>query len=396
MSATRTTESLRPVHDRVTLVSYATLASWSWFVYGFGASLALLRDEQGSSPTLSGLHGTSLAIGGVIGALLAARLNNRFGRGVVLRVAVIGAAAFCLLFLLPGSTIGWTLATAFIACFFANICVVGVNSFIATHQGDASPGAFTESTALAALMGLLAPLTVGALAATVIGWRGGLVVAVIGFVAVEIARGRRVSDYGTPGHVATRRTSGGLPRLTYTALVAGMCYLGAEFCLSLWGVDLLRSQAGLSPAAAAAGLGCLTGGLFIGRVIGSRMTDRLPTERLLQGSIVAGLACFFMVWTLSSPTFVLIAFFCTGVGLSMEWPLSVARILRSSGGRTDRASGATLAFGTAAIAIAPFVLGALTERIDIHQAFLIVPALLALSLAIVTVFPVPEAVATPK
>ena len=165
MSATRTTESLRPVHDRVTLVSYATLASWSWFVYGFGASLALLRDEQGSSPTLSGLHGTSLAIGGVIGALLAARLNNRFGRGVVLRVAVIGAAAFCLLFLLPGSTIGWTLATAFIACFFANICVVGVNSFIATHQGDASPGAFTESTALAALMGLLAPLTVGALAA---------------------------------------------------------------------------------------------------------------------------------------------------------------------------------------------------------------------------------------
>ncbi|CAB4879845.1 unannotated protein [freshwater metagenome] len=42
------------------------------------------------------------------------------------------------------------------------------------------------------------------------------------------------------------------------------------------------------------------------------------------------------------------------------------------------------------------MLGALTERIDIHQAFLIVPALLALSLAIVTVFPVPEAVATPK
>jgi hypothetical protein len=71
----------------------------------------------------------------------------------------------------------------------------------------------------------------------------------------------------------------------------------------------------------------------------------------------------------------------------------MARILRSCGGRTDRAAGAALAFGTAAIGAGPFVLGALAERMPIHEAFLIVPVLLCISLGIVIFRPVPEVVA---
>ena len=83
----------RPVHDRPTLVSYASLSTWSWFVYGFGASLALLRDDQGTSAWIGGLHGSALAAGGIIGAIVTPRLNHRVGRGPVARAAVIGTAA---------------------------------------------------------------------------------------------------------------------------------------------------------------------------------------------------------------------------------------------------------------------------------------------------------------
>ena len=381
---------LRPLHDRATLIVFASLAAWSWFVYSFGASLGLLREEQGTSTMIGGLHGTALALGGVIGAIATPRLNQRFGRGHVMRISAAGAVIGILIFTIPGITVVGTLAAAFIACFFGNIIVVCVNSFIVMHQGPASAPALTESTALAALMGVIAPVFLGIAIASVLGWRAGIWVAVVAFVAVEIWRGRNLAVFGEPGQVLTRKASGALPTLTYWALVANMCYIGAEFCMSLWGVDLLREQVGLSAAGAAAGLGALTGGIFVGRAFGAGITRAGPAERLLKISAVVGIVAFFVMWFATSAPVMLAAFFVTGLGISLQWPLGMARILRSCGGRTDRAAGAALAFGTAAIGAGPFVLGALAERMPIHEAFLIVPVLLCTSLGIVMFRPVPQ------
>ena len=148
---------LRPLHDRATLIVFASLASWSWFVYSFGASLGLLREEQGTSTMIGGLHGTALALGGVLGAIATPRLNQRFGRGHVMRISAAGAVVGILIFTIPGITVVGTLAAAFIACFFGNIIVVCVNSFIVRHQGSASAPALTESNALAALAGTISP-----------------------------------------------------------------------------------------------------------------------------------------------------------------------------------------------------------------------------------------------
>jgi predicted MFS family arabinose efflux permease len=386
---------VRPVHDRPTLVSYASLATWSWFVYGFGASLALLRDDQGTTAWLGGLHSTALAAGGIIGALLTPRLNHRFGRGPVARGAAIGTALCILWYLWPGMPVGGTLTAIFVTCFFGNIVVVCINSFIATHQGAASPAAFTESTGLAALMGLLAPLGVGLAAATVLGWRAGLLVSVVAFACVELWRGRQLAVYGAAGQVLTRKEAGALPSRTWWALVAGMSYIGAEFCLSLWGADLLRERAGLSPAAAAAGLSTVLGGLFVGRVFGVQIAERMSTERLLRLSLVAGFVAFAIAWLVTNPVAILVALFLTGVGLSLVWPLSMSRIIRAAEGSTDRASSLALAFTTTAIGLAPFVLGAVTGSLGVHVAFLIVPLLLVVTFVLVVVRPVPEDVPAP-
>jgi predicted MFS family arabinose efflux permease len=381
---------VRPVHDRPTLVAFSSLAAWSWFVYGFGASLALLRDDQGTSAWLGGLHGTALAAGGIVGALLTPRLNHRFGRGPVMRAAAVGCALSIVCYVLPGLPVGGTLTAIFVACFFGNIVVVCVNSFIATHQGAASPPAFTESTGLAALMGLLAPLGIGLAATTVLGWRAGLVVAVIAFLAIEFWRGRQLAVYGASGQVLTRKEAGALPGLTWWALVAGMTYIGAEFCLSLWGVDFLRERAGLSPAAAAAGLSTVLGGLFVGRLLGVRLAERMSTERLLRMSLIAGFVAFGIAWLATVPAVILVALFLTGVGLSLTWPLSMSRIIRAAGGNADRAASLALAFTTTAIGLAPFILGWLAGSMAVHEAFLIVPVLLVVTFVLVTLRPVPE------
>jgi len=169
-----------------------------------------------------------------------------------------------------------------------------------------------------------------------------------------------------------------------------MCYIGAEFCLSLWGVDLLRDRAGLSPAAAAAGLSTVLGGLFVGRLFGVRIAERVPVERLLRLSIIAGFIAFGVVWLATNPVVILIAMFLTGVGLSLVWPLSMSRIIRAAAGQADRASALALAFITTAIGVAPFVLGALAGSLGVHLAFLVVPTLLAVTFVLVVVRPVPE------
>lgn len=380
----------KPVHDKPTLLAYFSMSTWSWFVYGFGASLALLSDEQGAPAWLAGLHAPALALGGVVGALVTPKLSHRYGRGFMMRVGVLGAAITCALFLLPNMPVVGTLAAVFAATFFGNIIVVTVNSFIAVHQGTASPAAFTENLALAALMGLLAPAAVGACAASVLGWRVGLLVAVAAFVVIEIIRGRKLAVYGTSGEVFTRKEGGALSSTTYWAVIAGMLYVGAEFCFSLWGATFLREQTGLSPAAAAAGVGAYLGGLFVGRVVGSSFARRMSPELLLRISMALGLVVFLIAWLLSSPVPVLILLFLTGTSLSLVWPLSLARIMRSAGPNVDRASALTLACTTAAIGLAPFALGALSGSISVHTAFLLVPGMLVVALIAVLVRPVPE------
>lgn len=382
--------SHRPVHDKPTLLAFFSLATWSWFVYGFGASLALLSDEQGAAAWLAGLHAPALALGGVVGALATPRLTHRFGRGRMMRVAGIGTALAIVWFLLPGLPVGGTLAAIFTATLFGNIVVVTVNSFISVHQGEASPAAYTQNLALAALMGLIAPLAVGAAAATVLGWRVGLLVAVVSFALLEVWRGRRLSVFGTAGEAATHHGGGRLPAVTYWAVVAGMLYVGAEFCLSLWGVTFLREQTGLGAAAAAAGLGAYLGGLFVGRAFGSGLAARFSSETLMRLSIGSGIVAFMLAWMFTSPVAVLGLLFLTGLCLSLVWPLSLARIMRSAGGNVDRAAALTLAFTTAAIGLAPFALGAMVGSVSVRTAFLLVPLMLLVSLLLVVARPVRE------
>ncbi|MFI5101518.1 MAG: hypothetical protein ACHQE5_13550, partial [Actinomycetes bacterium] len=60
--------------DRVTWMSYAFLAIFGYFLYGFGPSVPLLRDELGVSHAVGALHATAMALGAVVGGLAGERV----------------------------------------------------------------------------------------------------------------------------------------------------------------------------------------------------------------------------------------------------------------------------------------------------------------------------------
>lgn len=377
----------RPTRDRPTWIAYVQISVWVWFAYGFGATQALLRDEQNTSRGLASLHGTLMALGGLAAALVTARLIDRIGRGRTMRWAALGTAVAITVYLLPGAPPAVTLTGALLAA-FGTFLIISVNAFLLDYQGEAGPASLTEANALASFAGLLGPLAVGVGAATFLGWRAGLWVVVIALVLTELWRGRDVAVFGTVALARREDAAGRLPVRILWPLVAIMCFLGAEFSLTFWGADLLRERCGFGAAAAAASLGAVAGGMLIGRVIGSRLAQRMDVEHLLAGSIVVALLAFAIAWSFTWWPAVLTGLLLTGIGIGVHWPLGVARAVRASGGMTDRAAAAASIAGSIAIAATTVFLGVLADAVGVHLAFLAVPILLAIALVVVLARPI--------
>jgi len=380
----------RPTRDRPTWIAYVQLAFWAWFLYGFGATQALLRDEQGTTRSVASLHGTALAIGGLLGALLTARAVARWGRGVVMRASAICAIASVLVYTWPGAAPPVSMLGAALASFFGTFLLITINAFLLDYQGPAGPAALTEANALAAFAGIIGPIAIGIGAATFLGWRTGVWVVVIALIAVEVWRGQHVAVFGTRGLAQHEAEGGRFGAPVYWSLGVIMCFLAAEFSLTFWSADLLRERSGFGAAAAAASLASITSGMLVGRLGGARLTERMPTETVLKGSIVLALGAFVLAWAFTWWPIVLLGLFLTGMGIGVHWPLGVARVVRASGGMTDRASAASSIAGSASMAIAPFALGTLSDTIGFHLAFLLVPLFLVVALTLMLLRPVPD------
>ena len=387
----------RPVHDRPTWITYIQLGFFAWYTYGLGATMALLRDDQGTTRWVASLHASFAAVGGIVGGLLAARAIDRWGRGVVLRASTLLLAGALLLYSWPGAEPHLTMPALFVAGFLGSFVIISINAFLLDYQGPAGPAALTEANALASFAGFLAPLAIGIGAATVLGWRVGIWIIVIGFVAVEIWRGRDLSTYGAPGLVVQRTADGRrMPGRVYWSLAVIMCFLATEFSLTYWSADLLRERAAFGPAAAAASLAALTAGMLVGRWYGSRLAQRLSTDLILTWSVVVALIGFAIAWAVPIGWVILLGLLVTGMGIGVHWPLGVARAVRASDGLTDRATAASSVAGAVAIAIAPFAMGFLSDAIGFHAAFLLVPVFLILSLVLMLMRPVDDSVSGPR
>jgi MFS family permease len=390
-----TVDAARPgvLRDFPTWIVYVQAGLFGWFLYAFGPSITLLRDEQGTSRTVSGLHGSALAVGAVVGGIIAPAVVRRIGRGPMMRLGsatlALGILAFTASPALP-----WTLTGALVASLGGTFVMVGLNAFIPDHQPPtAAPRAMSEAHGTAAAAGLLGPLTVGLGVYLGWGWRPAMLTVAVGLVIVELVRGRRTHEFdGThghrddePGHAPT----GPMPRRFWATFAAFFAVVGVEFSLTLWGTDLLRDRGGLGDAAAAAALASIVGGMAVGRLGGAPLVGRRDPEKVLLWTLGVSLVGFAIAWAWAAPLPMLLGFFVAGLGIGLQAPLAIGRSVRASEGRNDRASGLTSVAAGAASGLAPFALGALADRVGVHAAFLIVPLLIAAALVLVRRFPVP-------
>ena len=377
------------LRDRSTWTTYVQVGLFGYFLYAFGPTIALLRDETGTSRAVASLHGTAMAVGSVVVGLVAPYVVRRIGRGGMMRLGSVLVAVGLALYV-TGGALPLTLLGILVAAGGGTFCLVGANAFMPDHQGPATPQAMSEMHAFGAVMGLLGPLAVGAGVALAWGWRPALVAAAVAFVVLEVVRGRRLHDYdgrfGTEGAVHAPRE-----RLTspfWIAIAVLCCAAGVEFCLTFWGSDLLRDRAGLGDAAAAASIGAIVGGLAVGRVVGSRVVARVDAETALIGSFALSLAGFAVAWLSSAALPMVLGLLITGLGMGLQSPLGIARVVHTAGTQVDRGSGlSSVAIGTMS-GLAPFLLASLADSLGVHTAFLVVPVFAVVAIVLIRLHPV--------
>ncbi len=370
----------RLVRDRLTWVIYVQLSLWCYFLYGFGPVAPLLRDELHISRTLASLHGTGFAVGGIIGGAVIPALTRRYGRNRLIwgGLTLISAAAAGMF---AAHHLALTLFFATLASFGGSLLVNGVVSALTEHHGTAGPAAISEANAAAAAVGLVAPLIVGLAYGLGLGWRVGLVLVVVPTVVLAVFAGVRAPE-PLPSTTGGPRT-GKLPTAYWLAATSLFATGSVEVCLTLWGSDVLRARAGVSPGVATAAVSMMIAGMVAGRVLGGRLLLRFRPARMLLAALGVSAAGFALFWAATVPWLAVSGLFVCGLGVGLHYPLGIGLALAHSDGQPDLAAArASFAVGIS-FAVAPFALGSLADAVGPHTAFLLVPGFLLLSAVVV-------------
>ncbi|WBC03878.1 MFS transporter [Micromonospora sp. WMMA1976] len=420
----------RLTRDRITWLTYAQLGLWGFFLYGFGPVVPLLRDEQGTSAAVAGLHSTGIAVGALAGGALFAPVARRLGRGPAIWLGLAGVAAgvtaLGLLRPLPA-----TLAAVAVIATFGMMVVSGVSVVLTARHGSAAPAALTEANAACAGMGILAPLTIGATVDAGLGWRPLMAVEVGLITLVALAaltfrvrvpkRAPADAAAGTPVPVAAATrvpavpasgvpeavvpapvvpapavpasavpasgepvssgsgAAGRLPRAYWIAWVLMSVTGSIEVCLSLWTADVLRTHAGLSAGGASAAVAAIVCGMFAGRIAGGRAALRWAPVPLLLGALTVSMAGFALFWGSTVGWLAVTGLVVLGLGNALHYPLAISIALAVAGPAADKAAGWSAYSMGVGFGIAPVALGWVADGLGPHPAFLLLPAFIAVA-----------------
>lgn len=365
--------------DRLTWSIYSYLALWGWFLYSFGPSVPLIRAEQGTSRAVAGLHGTALALGALVAAGLTVPVTRRLGRRRVLllgtSIVVVGVVL-----LVAGRWTPWTIAACAVVGTGGSLALNTTSAVLSVHHHEAGPAAISEANGVGAAVGVLAPVALGASIAAGFTWRGSLGLAIplalLAFTLVATSP-RHPALLGGPPPAA--ETAGHMPLRFWPALGLLVCCVGVEFCTTYWTGDLLHDRVGVAPRVGAALVSVVILGMATGRALAARLTRAAGLDTLLAGTIVVAATGWLVMWLSTDVRVAAVGLLVTGLGLALQFPLSISRLMAVSGGRLDAATGwASLGAGLAS-GIAPFVLGAMADAVGPHRGFLLVPGLLALA-----------------
>jgi predicted MFS family arabinose efflux permease len=356
----------------------------NFYLGGFGPAQPLLRADQGTSLTVAGLHGTAMGIAAICAGLSNSRLVHYFGRE---KTSWIGMWLFCIgvLIFVSFKSVAFTLSATFIGGVGTSIVINNMVTRLSHHFKQATPLALPQSSGINSIGFVLGTIAVGTLAGTAISWRFGLLLTIPATIILYFfSRDKNRDPHDRDISVRQR---GKLSRTYWIACFGFFICICTEFATSFWAAALLRDRVGGTASAATLAIVALGSGMAVGRWYGAIVLKKLKLDQQLITIIILQFIGFGIFWFSHSLIVSLVTLFVTGLGISMQFALSSLRLIGFSNKRPDLAIGISSLAAGSGIALAPFMLGVLGDSFGISRAYLMVPILILIALAIVILVP---------
>ena len=360
--------------DAPTRLSYAAVAGYAFWLYAFGPALALLRSELHFSYALLGTYSAVWAGGAALAGMTFAPLARRLPRAALVwypaGVATAGAGLFAV-----SRSIVITMLGAALLGFAGTILLTCAQAILSERHRERRDRALTEANVGAAACAVLAPLLLGLLQDTDVGWRAAMGLPVILFAVLYLRYRRqqlRPVSTAAPTRIRARLT---LPCWLLAAMVA--VGVAVEFCPVYFGAELLTTD-GLRTGQAATAMSGFYLGILGGRVGAAWLTRRAGRAvPLLYASLTVTIAGFLLFWLATQPALAITGLFVCGLGVANLYPLSLALALAAAPGNEDAANARIQVLGGMFVIVAPYLLGSLADDLGLRAAFTIEPVLIA-------------------
>lgn len=367
--------------DRLTWLAYLMLAFYSYFINIFGPITPYLKSELKLSYTVSSLHFSAFALGMIGAGLIGHRVIQITGRWNALWISAFGIS-FGSILLIAGHTPILTIGASFFMGLVGSLVLTVVPSVLADRHGELRSVAFSEANVIASMLAAVAPLLVGWFAATFLGWRLALLIAVLAVIAMRFLFGK-VELPPTQASSSLDQTRHPLPSLYWVYWAVLVAVVSVEFCMIFWSADYLETGLGMPKASAAQAVSLFLAGMILGRLAGSRLAARLGVHTFVTASLLIAAFGFVAYWTAASPFFGMLGLFITGLGVASLYPLILSLAIGSSGGGTVQASAFSSLASGVAIFFLPLILGRLADAMGIHRAYALVLLLLLMAFLMV-------------
>lgn len=365
--------------DGLTWLNYLMTGFYGYLLNILGPITPFLRDELDLSFTVGSLHFSAFAAGMIAAGLLGERWVRWVGRGRAFWGGGVGMLVGCL-WITFGQSPVVTVAGALLMGTLGSLTFSLTPIFLTRHHPHAALRSLTEANFISSFCSFIAPFLVALFVAWALGWRAALWLA-IPLLALLWLLFRRVA---LPGIVP--QPSGAPQQTTFTRTFwlrwwVVFFVVGVEFCVLFWGPEYLRAVAGVSAGEAAATIGFVLVGMFIGRAAGSFLLGSVRTGVRFLGSLALIAAGGALVLLLPVPLVLTLTMLLIGMGIANLYPISFEAGLRAGSADQDAASSRLVMASGVAILGLPLLVGGFADRIGIQTVLPITISLLVLAAA---------------
>ena len=270
-----------------------------------------------------------------------------------------------------------TVGSVLVMGFGGGLLLVTIQAALADHHGERRAVALTEANVAASIAYVAADrraVAGGGAARGLAGRAAGLARGPGAGVVEQPAAGDRRA-------AAVARGAGPAPGVFWIAAAMLFCTTAAEWCVTAWGATFVGDAADVSTDTAVALMAGYFGGVLAGRTLGSRLARRHDPARLLALALAVTAAGFAILWPSTAPAQALVGLSLLGIGLGNLFPMGMSVTVALAPGRAALASGRAVAVTSFAVLLAPLTVGALADATSLTAALGVVPVMLVLAAA---------------